>query len=92
MKIISIFCIFLVGCWDQKPLRDSGLAYSLGYDLYQNKSLKQTLDIVNLREKLTTEVHSSINNPAQDTTDKIRAITTGNISYIKGSVAKFEKI
>lgn len=86
-----IFCIFLVGCWDQKPLRDSRLAYSLGYDLYKNKSLKQTVEIVNSGEELTNEVHSSIKNTAQDTTDKIREITTGDISYIKYGIQLYGK-
>ncbi|PGW30984.1 Ger(x)C family spore germination protein [Bacillus thuringiensis] len=88
---MCIVCIFLVGCWDQKPLKDSRLAYSLGYDLYQNKSLKQTVEIVNLGRKLTNEVYSSIKNTAQDTTDKIRAITTGDISYIKYGIQLYGK-
>lgn len=93
MKKLYIFIcfIFLVGCWDQKPLRQSRLAYSLGYDLYKNKSLKQTVEIVQMNSKLTNEVHSSIKNTAQDTTDKMRTNTTGDISYIKYGLQLYGK-
>ncbi|MED1567861.1 Ger(x)C family spore germination protein [Bacillus paramycoides] len=93
MKKLYIFIcfIFLVGCWDQKPLRESRLAYSLGYDSYKNKSLKQTVEIVHMNSKLTNEVHSAIKNTAQDTTDKMRTNTTGDISYIKYGLQLYGK-
>ncbi|CUB12900.1 hypothetical protein BN2127_JRS1_04689 [Bacillus cereus] len=36
-----------------------------------------------MNSKLTNQIHSAIKNTAQDTTDKMRTNTTGDISYIK---------
>ncbi|MCQ6344031.1 Ger(x)C family spore germination protein [Bacillus cereus] len=93
MKRFYIFIcfIFLVGCWDQKPLRKTHLAYSVGYDLAKNRDLKQTVEIVHVGSKLTNEIHSSVKHTAQDTTEKLRTDVTGDISYIKYGLQLFGK-
>ncbi|MDA2638896.1 Ger(x)C family spore germination protein [Bacillus cereus] len=93
MAISMLFCVssLLSGCWDQKPLRKSRLAYSLGYDLDQNNNLKQTLEIVHVDSKPTNEIHSALKHTAQDTTDKMRTNTTGDISYVKYGLQLYGK-
>ena len=44
VKLLFILCTsaFLSGCWDQEPLREARLAYSIGYDITEENKLQQT--------------------------------------------------
>lgn len=91
-KLCIIVCslLLLSGCWDQEPLRDARLAYSIGYDLSNKNRLKQTVELVRSsggeQSSVINEIHSATGHTARDTSDSLRKDVTGNIRYFKYGV------
>lgn len=51
VKLLLILCIssLLSGCWDQEPLREARLAYSIGSDITEENKLQQTIELVKVQ-------------------------------------------
>ncbi|HDR8185634.1 TPA: Ger(x)C family spore germination protein [Bacillus thuringiensis] len=92
IKLCSILCAssLLSGCWDQEPLRDARLAYSIGFDITEENRLQQTIELVKSssgeQSSFKNEVHSAIGYNTRDTSDSLRKNVTGNIRYFKYGV------
>ncbi|MDL2419020.1 spore germination protein KC [Bacillus shihchuchen] len=57
-KLLSILCAssVLSGCWDQEPLREARLAYSIGSDITEENQLQQTIELVKVQAE--SNLHS----------------------------------
>ncbi|HHT7226414.1 Ger(x)C family spore germination protein [Bacillus cereus] len=92
IKLCSILCAssLLSGCWDQEPLRDARLAYSIGFDITEENKLQQTIELVKSssgdQSSFKNEVHSATGYNIRDTSDSLRKNVTGNIRYFKYGV------
>lgn len=92
IKLWSILCAssLLSGCWDQEPLRDARLAYSIGFDITEENKLQQTIELVKSssgdQSSFKNEVHSATGYNIRDTSDSLRKNVTGNIRYFKYGV------
>ena len=90
VKLLLILCAssLLSGCWDQEPLREASLAYSVGADITEENKLQQTIELVkvqaesnlHLRMKYIQQPHNIM-----DTGDALKNVT-GNIRYFKYGV------
>ena len=51
VKLLFVLCTsaFLAGCWDQEPLREARLAYSIGSDITEENQLQQTIELVKVQ-------------------------------------------
>lgn len=60
VKLLFILCTssLLSGCWDQEPLREARLAYSIGYDITEENKLQQTLELV--KSSSMSNLHSKM--------------------------------
>ncbi len=58
VKLLFILCTsaFLSGCWDQEPLREARLAYSIGSDITEENKLQQTIELVKVQAE--NKLHS----------------------------------
>lgn len=78
IKLCTVLCfsIFLSGCWDQEPLREARLAYSLGYDITKDNKLQQTIELVKSssgeQSSFENEVHSATGYNVRDTSDSLK--------------------
>ncbi|MBJ8053050.1 Ger(x)C family spore germination protein [Bacillus cereus] len=92
IKLCTVLCfsVFLSGCWDQEPLREARLAYSLGYDITEDNKLQQTIELVKSssgeQSSFENEVHSATGYNVRDTSDSLKKNVTGNIRYFKYGV------
>ncbi|WP_144511631.1 Ger(x)C family spore germination protein [Bacillus thuringiensis] len=92
VKLLFILCAssFLSGCWDQEPLREARLAYSLGYDITEENKLQQTIELVKSssgeQSSFENEIHSATGYNIRDTSDSLKKNVTGNIRYFKYGV------
>ncbi|HDR3491081.1 TPA: spore germination protein GerKC [Bacillus wiedmannii] len=92
VKLLFILCTsaFLSGCWDQEPLREARLAYSIGYDITEENKLQQTLELVKSssgeQSSFENEIHSANGHNIRDTSDALKKNVTGNIRYFKYGV------
>ncbi|MDH4423471.1 MULTISPECIES: Ger(x)C family spore germination protein [Bacillus] len=92
VKLLFILCAssFLSGCWDQEPLREARLAYSLGYDITEENKLQQTIELVKSssgeQSSFENEIHSATGYNILDTSDSLKKNVTGNIRYFKYGV------
>ncbi|MEH7281493.1 Ger(x)C family spore germination protein, partial [Bacillus toyonensis] len=92
VKLFFILCTssFLAGCWDQEPLREARLAYSIGYDITEENKLQQTLELVKSssgeQSSFENEIHSANGYNIRDTSDALKKNVTGNIRYFKYGV------
>ncbi|PFK40686.1 spore gernimation protein GerK [Bacillus cereus] len=82
--------LFLSGCWDQEPLRDAHLAYSIAYDAISENRLMQTVELIKCsggeQSSVLNEIHSATGHTARDTSDSLRKNVTGNTRYFKYNV------
>ncbi|HDR7792879.1 TPA: Ger(x)C family spore germination protein [Bacillus luti] len=91
-KLFFILCAssLLSGCWDQEPLREARLAYSLGYDITEESKLQQTIELVKSssgeQSSFENEIHSATGYNIRDTSDSLKKNVTGNIRYFKYGV------
>ncbi|PFD38528.1 spore germination protein KC [Bacillus cereus] len=66
IKLSAILCVssLLSCCWDQEPLREARLAYSIGCDITEENKLQQTVELVKSssgeQSSFENEVHSAI--------------------------------
>ncbi|HDW3054073.1 TPA: spore germination protein KC [Bacillus cereus] len=78
VKLLFLLCTsaFLSGCWDQEPLREARLAYSIGYDITEENKLQQTLELVKSssgeQSSFENEVHSATGYNIRDTSDALK--------------------
>lgn len=92
VKLLSILCAcsFLSGCWDQEPLREARLAYSIGSDITEENKLQQTIELVKSssgeQSSFENEIHSATGHNIRDTSDALKKNVTGNIRYFKYGV------
>lgn len=89
VKLCSILCAssLLSGCWDQEPLREARLAYSIGFDITEENQLQQTVELVRSsgseQSSFENEIHSATGHNIRDTSDTLKENVTGNIRYFK---------
>ncbi len=89
VKLCSILCAssLLSGCWDQEPLREARLAYSIGFDITEENKLQQTIELVRSsgseQSSFENEIHSATGHNIRDTSDTLKKNVTGNIRYFK---------
>ncbi len=80
----------LSGCWDQEPLREARLAYSIGSDITEENKLQQTIELVKSssgeQSSFENEIHSATGHNIRDTSDALKKNVTGNIRYFKYGV------
>lgn len=92
VKLCSILCAssLLSGCWDQEPLREARLAYSIGFDITEENQLQQTVELVrssgSQQSSFENEIHSATGRNIRDTSDTLKENVTGNIRYFKYGV------
>ncbi|GAB6423751.1 spore germination protein GerKC [Bacillus luti] len=92
IKLCSILCAssLLSACWDQEPLRDARLAYSIGFDITEENRLQQTIELVKSssgeQSSFKNEIHSATGYNTRDSSDSLRKNVTGNIRYFKYGV------
>ncbi|ARO64718.1 Ger(X)C family germination protein [Bacillus cereus] len=92
VKLLSILCAssVLSGCWDQEPLREARLAYSIGSDITEENKLQQTIELVKSssgeQSSFENEIHSATGHNIRDTSDALKKNVTGNIRYFKYGV------
>ncbi|MZE37899.1 spore germination protein GerKC, partial [Bacillus anthracis] len=92
VKLLFILCTsaFLSGCWDQEPLREARLAYSIGSDITEENKLQQTIELVKSssgeQASFENEIHSATGHNIRDTSDALKKNVTGNIRYFKYGV------
>ena len=60
VKLLFILCTssLLSGCWDQEPLREARLAYSIGSDITEENKLQQTIELVKVQAE--SNLHSKM--------------------------------
>lgn len=79
----------LSGCWDQEPLREASLAYSVGADITEENKLQQTIELVKVQAESNLHLRMKyIQQPGHnimDTGDALKNVT-GNIRYFKYGV------
>ncbi|HDX9693247.1 spore gernimation protein GerK [Bacillus thuringiensis] len=89
VKLCSILCAssLLSGCWDQEPLREARLAYSIGFDITEENQLQQTVELVRSsgseQSSFENEIHSATGHNIRNTSDTLKENVTGNIRYFK---------
>ncbi|WP_377866872.1 spore germination protein GerKC [Bacillus sp. R86525] len=92
VKLLFILCTssLLSGCWDQEPLREARLAYSIGSDITEENQLQQTVELVKSssgeQSSFENEIHSATGHNIRDTSDALKKNVTGNIRYFKYGV------
>ncbi len=92
VKLLFVLCTsaFLAGCWDQEPLREARLAYSIGSDITEENQLQQTIELVKSssgeQSSFENEIHSATGHNIRDTSDALKKNVTGNIRYFKYGV------
>ncbi|MCC2391442.1 Ger(x)C family spore germination protein, partial [Bacillus pacificus] len=92
VKLLFILCTssLLSGCWDQEPLREARLAYSIGSDITEENKLQQTIELVKSssgeQSSFENEIHSATGHNIRDTSDALKKNVTGNIRYFKYGV------
>ncbi|EOP59582.1 Ger(x)C family spore germination protein [Bacillus cereus] len=92
VKFLFILCTssLLSGCWDQEPLREARLAYSIGSDITEENQLQQTVELVKSssgeQSSFENEIHSATGHNIRDTSDALKKNVTGNIRYFKYGV------
>lgn len=95
-NLFLIICLVipLSGCWDQQPLKDARLVYSMGYELDKNERLMQTIEIVRKsnpnQSSFQSEVHSATGHTPSDINDALRKNISGNIQYFNQDIELFE--
>ncbi len=78
VKLLFILCTssLLSGCWDQEPLREARLAYSLGYDITEENKLQQAIELVKSssgeQSSFENEIHSATGHNIRDTSDALK--------------------
>ena len=78
VKLLFVLCTsaFLSGCWDQEPLRDARLAYSIGSDITEENKLQQTIELVKSssgeQSSFENEIHSATGHNIRDTRDALK--------------------
>lgn len=83
VKLLSILCAssLLSGCWDQEPLRDARLAYSIGSDITEENKLQQTIELVKSssgeQSSFENEIHSATGHNIRDTSDALKKMLLG---------------
>lgn len=96
VHLVLIVCLILPlsGCWDQKPLKDAHLVYSMGYELDKNEQLMQTIEIVRRsapnQPSFQSEVHSATGHTPSNINDTLRKNISGNIRYFNQDIELFE--
>lgn len=89
VKLLLILCTssLLSGCWDQEPLREASLAYSVGADITEENKLQQTIELVKSssgeQSSFENEIYSATGHNIMDTGDALKKNVTGNIRYFK---------
>ena len=92
VKLLFVLCTssLLSGCWDQEPLREARLAYSIGSDITEENQLQQTIELVKSssgeQSSFENEIHSATGHNIRDTSDALKKNVTGNIRYFKYGV------
>ncbi|MFL0404540.1 spore germination protein GerKC [Bacillus nitratireducens] len=92
VKFLFILCTssLFSGCWDQEPLREARLAYSIGSDITEENQLQQTVELVKSssgeQSSFENEIHSATGHNIRDTSDALKKNVTGNIRYFKYGV------
>ena len=78
VKLLFILCTssLLSGCWDQEPLREARLAYSIGADITEENKLQQTIELVKSssgeQSSFENEIHSATGHNIRDTSDSLK--------------------